>query len=263
MNWSIIFAFAKHKTIEIYHEKQNIMKHFIITGTSSGIGNALANEILKSENVRVIGISRKNTIQHPYYKHIYADFSENKFVENITFPEINNSDEIYLINNAGVISEIKRIGKISNESIINDFNVNALAPLLLINIFINKYQDLKIKKVILNISSGAGRHTVDAWTSYCSAKAAMDMYSLNISVEQEFIQNEKRFKIYSVAPGVVDTQMQNVIRNTRKNDFSELEKFIKLKSDKLLKQPADLAPKILEILFSDKIKEVITDVRNV
>lgn len=239
------------------------MKYYIITGTSSGIGKTLVESLLKKSDIKVLGVSRKNIFKEENYTHIFADFSNPESIENIILPNIDKKDEIVLINNAGVISEIKRIGNINNKSLINDFNVNAIAPLLLINKFISKYQNISCKKTILNISSGAGRHTIDAWTVYCASKSAMDMYSKNIDVEQRFYAEEKRFKIYSIAPGVVDTKMQDFIRNVDEKDFSEKEKFIKLKENKLLSEPVDIAEKLIKIIESDNIKEVILDARNI
>ncbi len=237
------------------------MKYYIITGTSSGIGKALTEAILQEQDSKVIGISRKNVFENENYTHIFADLSETNFINKIEFPEINNNDEIVLINNAGIISEIKRIGDIAKDSIVNGFNVNTIAPLLLINKFIRKYQTSTSKKIILNISSGAGRHTVDAWTVYCASKAAMDMFSENINVEQQFIEENKRFRIYSVAPGVVNTQMQDFIRTAYIEDFSETEKFKNLKERNLLSQPKDIAEKLLELLSNNNLKEVILDIR--
>jgi benzil reductase ((S)-benzoin forming) len=239
----------------------NKMKYYIITGISSGIGEALVKILLKQNNTKVIGISKKNIFSNEKYYHIFSDFSITEFIENIQFPEIEENDEVFLINNAGVISEIKRIGNVETKSIINDFNVNAIAPLLLINKFIKKYQNINSKKTILNISSGAGRHTIDAWTTYCASKSAMDMFSENIYVEQQFYPEEMRFSIYSVAPGVVDTPMQEKIRNSDENNFSEKEKFVLLKKNNQLSNPNDIAEKLIFCLDKGLFKKVKIDLR--
>ena len=51
------------------------MNLFYITGTSSGIGFALANLLLKDSNNIVIGLSRRNNIEHKNYHHITHDLS--------------------------------------------------------------------------------------------------------------------------------------------------------------------------------------------
>ena len=50
-----------------------------ITGSSSGIGKALA-ELLLENNHKVIGLSRTNTISHVNYKHVFIDLSEPEIV---------------------------------------------------------------------------------------------------------------------------------------------------------------------------------------
>ncbi len=239
------------------------MKHYFITGTSKGIGKSLAEELLKDENNKVIGISRKNTLNHKNYNHITTDLSNLDDTESIFFPNIENASDIVLINNSGVISKIKRVGKLKTTEIINDYNVNILSPSVLINNFIKKYQAYTNKRIILNISSGAGRHTIDAWSVYCAAKSALDMFSENINLEQSFYPKLNRINIFSVAPGVVDTSMQNQIRASSDNDFSELKKFVDLKKNNKLSSPEETAINLLKIIKNyDNFKNVLLDIRN-
>ncbi len=239
------------------------MKYYFITGTSRGIGKAIAENVLKKENVKVYGISRNCTISHRNYSHSDIDLSKPENTESYKFPEISDSSEIILINNAGVMSEIKRIGMQKNRNIINDYNVNIVSPSILINNFIEKYQNYKNKRTILNVSSGAGRHTVDAWSVYCASKAALDMYSQNIKLEQSFYPKENRIKIFSVAPGVIETAIQEQIRKTPVKYFSDVKKFVNLKNNDLLSSPESTAEKLLNIIAdNDRFYDVILDVRN-
>ena len=52
------------------------MDVFFITGTSSGIGEAIAELLLENNNNIVIGIARSRTIQHDRYQHHYIDLSQ-------------------------------------------------------------------------------------------------------------------------------------------------------------------------------------------
>ena len=61
------------------------MKHFFITGTSRGIGKALAETLLENDNNEVTGISRTRSIKHPNYKHITTDLSNLSDTESIFF----------------------------------------------------------------------------------------------------------------------------------------------------------------------------------
>ncbi len=236
------------------------MKHYFITGTSRGIGKALVENLSENKAVRITGISRNNTISHPNYEHIKLDLSKPEIVSSFVFPEISNAEEIVLINNAGVMSEIRRIGQQQAENIINDYNVNIVSPSILMNNFIKAYQNYTNKRVILNVSSGAGRHTVDAWSVYCASKSALDMFSENIYLEQSFFPKKNRIKIFSVAPGVIETKMQEQIRKTSEKDFSDVKKFVNLKNDGLLSSPKETAKLLLKVI-NGSFAEVILDVR--
>lgn len=239
------------------------MKQYFITGTSRGIGKAIAELILQDENNKVTGISRNDTINHKNYNHITSDLSDLSDTESIFFPDLHEAEEIVLINNSGVMSEILRMGKLKNESVINDYNVNLVSPSVLMNYFIKKYQNYTNKRTIMNISSGAGRHAVDAWSVYCASKSALDMISETISYEQTFMNKEHQINIYSVAPGVIDTVMQDQIREVSKDEFSNVSKFIDLKNNNELSNPKETAKLLLMILNNtEKYRDVICDVRN-
>lgn len=238
------------------------MKHYFITGTSRGIGKSIAETLLDDENIKVTGISRTSTIKHKNYSHITTDLADINDTESIFFPTIENADEIILINNSGVISEILRTGKLKNSSIINDYNVNIVSPSILMNNFIKKYQNYTNKRIILNVSSGAGKYAIDAWGVYCASKSALDLFSENIQLEQSFFPVENQIKVFSVAPGVIDTQMQDQIRKTSPENFSNVEKFITLKENNELASPKETADLLLSIINNrDNYSSVVLDVR--
>ena len=69
------------------------MNKVIITGTSTGIGNAIAKNLLK-QNVTVIGISRKHTIKHKNYFAIFFDLNDVKNIKKILDDIISNHKKI-------------------------------------------------------------------------------------------------------------------------------------------------------------------------
>ena len=240
------------------------MKYFFITGTSEGLGKAIAEKILKEKNHKVIGLSRKSTIINPNYSHFFIDLLKIETLENelnIIFKSLLSCDEIVLINNAGTVGEIKHIGNTTAENITNIIKVNSISPSIIINSFIKKYKKESYTKVIINISSGAGINPIDGWASYCSSKAMLDMMTKVVFEEQSEVSNG--FKILSISPGIIDTQMQKTIRNSNKSEFSNLEKFKAFKSNNELSDPKFVAIKILEIINNiNSINEVMFDVRN-
>ncbi len=236
------------------------MHYYFITGSSRGIGKSLAEELLKNSNAFVFGLSRTNTIQHPRFKFIALDLLDNTQLDNFQFPDIKEIDSVNLINNAGLIGEIAPVGDKGNTSIRNTFLVNTIAPAILSNQFIKQFSDLSVLKLILNISSGAGRHTVEAWADYCASKSALDMYSQVIFDEQK--QKVNPVRIVSIAPGVVDTSMQIEIRNSDRSKFSDYQYFVDLKNNNKLDTPDFVAEKIVRVLPKILQQELcVTDIR--
>jgi len=238
------------------------MSIYFITGTSKGIGYNIAVSLLKDSSNLVYGLSRTNTIENKNFTHIKIDLSDIEQVNNFSFEINENLEKIVLINNAGIIGDIKQTGKVSNKSIIDTYNINTIAPSILINKFIAQFKSEEVDKIILNISSGAGRHTISSWATYCASKSAIDMYSQVVYDEQKRIQRKKSVKVYSIAPGIVDTPMQDVIRTAKVDDFEFVNQFIDYKEKSQLTSPKDVADKLINFLNnSNKYKNVIYDLR--
>ncbi|MBK9190230.1 MAG: SDR family NAD(P)-dependent oxidoreductase [Crocinitomicaceae bacterium] len=110
---------------------------------SSGIGLALANELLKN-NFTVVGIGRKNSIRHPDFSFLELDLQNQKEVSEFRFPETPFS-EVLLINNAGIIGDILPAGELSADHFQRVMQFNTISPQILINQFIHTYLPEKIK----------------------------------------------------------------------------------------------------------------------
>ena len=110
--------------------------------------------------MHVCGIARTNTILHPQFNFIQADFTSIKALQAISLPDGLPYSKIVLINNAGILGEINHLGKLNSKIIVDTFTVNTIAPTMLMNSFLEYYSTSKAEKVIINVSSGAGRHEV-------------------------------------------------------------------------------------------------------
>ena len=219
------------------------MKAFIITGTSSGLGKAICELLLEDDNNRVLGISRTQKINHPNYTHISLDLNDIADIEALEFPHWNEAQQISLIHNAGWIGPIQKMGNQELGAIAASYIINLVAPAILSNHFIAKYSDSKAKKVILSISSGAAHTPIAGWNTYCSSKAGLDMLSKCIDEEHKDIIN------LSIAPGKVDTPMQNDIRFADENEFPRLKEFQIYHSKKGLSDPKEIAHKYKKVLY--------------
>ena len=225
------------------------MNYYIITGTSKGIGKALAETLLQQEQNFVYGVSRNCSITHPRYHHQPLNLSDIVALENNlhkVFPDLKNAAKIVLVNNAGVVGEVAYMGSQVTHNFAYVFDVNVMAPAILINTFLSAYHSETCPKIILNISSGAGKKPVDGWSAYCASKAALDMLSLTVQVEQQLLGSNVR--VFAFSPGVVDTAMQEHLREVDASQFSEAERFKNLKNTGKLLSPEVVAEKITKLL---------------
>lgn len=223
---------------------------YIITGTSQGIGRALATRFLEQGN-RVIGISRRNEIEHPDFSFIKCDFTEKQQLYELDLsgflPEDNQ--QIILINNAGVIGEIKRTNQLTLTHYTDVAMVNIVAAQFLCSYVLQTFGVEQVKTII-NISSGAATRPIPAWGAYCASKAAINLFSETLQEELKEMNSDT--KVYAIAPGVVDTNMQVAIRNSDHRDFSAKQNFVDLKENDELRSPEEVANLLDEFLQNDQ-----------
>lgn len=239
------------------------MHLIFITGSSSGIGKGLAEYLLQEDSTcRVVGFARRSTWKHERYDHIEADLADMKQLKAISFEIPTHCTRVSLVNNAGVIGDIKRIGAADDDAIMHLSQLNVGALMVLTNRFLKAVKNADIPCTVLNISSGAARYEIDSWAPYCASKAAVDHFSKTVQYEQTLTSGNAR--IFSVAPGIVDTEMQTVIRNSDPNDFSRHADFVALKHNNELASVEETAQKLHHILTNpNTLEDVLIDVRDI
>lgn len=236
------------------------MKYYIITGTSKGLGEAIAYGLINT-NTRLFCISRTNNEQltgaaikmnckvHYYPFDLHNVTEIDKLVQDI-FGKIDKAEieSLTLINNASIISPTKKAEGIFTHDIINNFNVNLIAPFILTTHFLRLSEQLKCNKLIINISSGAGKKPYFGWSAYCTSKAALEMFTKVIGLEQA--DREDQTTIISFNPGIIDTDMQAEIRETDERDFTSVRRFQDFKKSGKLLNPSFVSEKLIELMNS-------------
>ena len=226
----------------------------LITGTGKGIGKAIA-ELLLAKDYLVFGYSRSNRIQNPHFTFTKIDLSNLEAIQAIQFPTI-DSENLLLINNAATIGEILPLNLKKETDIINEYNLNIITPTILCSKFISTYTDKK--KMIINIGSGAANNAIASWNTYCASKSALDMLTKVILEEKH-----KNLTVFSIHPGVVDTDMQKEIRESDTNFFPSHQKFVDYYANKELFSTNFVALKLLQIIEKkDDFEEIILNLRD-
>ncbi|MCH8903404.1 MAG: SDR family NAD(P)-dependent oxidoreductase [Bacteroidetes bacterium] len=240
------------------------MNQYYITGTSSGIGKALAELALKSTDNHVTGISRRQGIEHENYKHDVIDLADLEKVQAYEFQDHSDADKIILVNNSGTLGQVRYAGGLDEKNLIEAFSLNLIAPAILMNKFIQRYRELNAVKLIINVGSGAANNPSDGWSVYCSSKAGLDIFSRVVELEQSIASLDQPFKVFSIAPGIVDTEMQEEIRTVDKSNFSRVQNFIDYKENGNLADPESIAKKFMRIIDQpEQFDEVVFSLRDI
>lgn len=240
------------------------MNVYIITGASKGIGFELAKQ-LNNAGEYVVGVARTDN-KLDGVKFYQADLSElenlESLIRDIVASVPQEVESITLINNAGMVDPIGLIGAVHAGEMVKAIAVNLTAPMIISNAFISKLKDFKGKKRIVNISSGAGRNPYEGWGTYCTTKAGLDHFSRVIALEQKKAENP--VEIISIAPGIIDTGMQETIRTSSEDAFPLLDRFIDYKEQGKLVSAKDTAKKLISIIENESFNEIgpIADIRN-
>lgn len=231
------------------------MNIVIITGGSKGIGRALVDHYV-SEKYKVFSLSRSHE-KFDDFTQVSVDLTDISAAEHIfenVLDQIKELDvtSLTLINNAGRLGDIKHLEDLKAEDISKSIQLNVTSAFLLSSLFVEFGKNYACPKKILNISSGAASSAYAGWSVYCASKAAIDMLTSTIAVEQK--NKENPVFSYGIRPGVVDTEMQTQIRSTSADDFENVEKFKELKQNDQLYKPEYVAEHIFDILNSDQMK---------
>lgn len=226
---------------------------FVITGGGSGIGRALS-WTLADRGCSVLIIGRReqslsDTASYsPLIKTLSADISNAKGREDVAeylqgYRQLNA-----LVNNAGSIEPIEPITQISLQQWQQSMATNVEAPMFLTQ---RLYPQLQQGRV-LNIGSGAAYFPVSGWTAYCVSKAALAMLTKSWQLESHEVA------VASVMPGIIDTAMQDRIRQAAAMEDEKRQFFCDLKETGQLLSAETVAAFLCWLLLDVNEKQFVS-----
>lgn len=166
-----------------------------------------------------------------------------------------------LINNAGVLTPPGPLSQIAADDLTTAMRVGLEAPLLLTAAFLRATTAWAVPRKVMLVSSGLGRRAMAGSAAYCAAKAGMDHLARAVALEEALRPDGAR--IVSLAPGVIDTDMQVQLRAADPADFPDHARFVGLKTGGLLDSPEQAATRLLAWLDRpDFGADPVADVRN-
>lgn len=243
----------------------------ILTGHSRGMGRAMAQQLLVQGH-RVLGISRGQAQglapgagaagELIEWQADLADGAEvarrlQSWLEGQADPAWRS---VTLINNAATIPAIVPLSRARPDDLAQAMRVNLETPMQLCAAFLSATAGWSAQRRILNISSGLGRRPMASQSAYCAAKAGLDHFTRCLALDEARLPHGAR--VCSLAPGVIDTEMQMQLRGAPDADFPDRQGFEGLHQQGMLTAPELAAERLLAFLARpDFGQQPVADVR--
>lgn len=194
-----------------------------VSGASRGIGAGLA-ECFASHGLRLVLCSRSAPVL-PESEGVLArrlDVRDEDGLERLVEEAEDRFGKIDLwVNNAGVLEPIDPIRDVSVEAFREHLDINLTGVFIGSRCYANHIRRAEGEGVLINLSSGAAWKAYAGWGAYCAGKAGVERLTEVIALEEA----DAGLRAYSVAPGVVDTAMQETIRATPEARFPDAPRF--------------------------------------
>jgi benzil reductase ((S)-benzoin forming) len=239
---------------------------YIVTGASRGMGAAIAEQLIAPGHT-LLCISR-GTNETQRAKAAQAGVPIEQWASDLAdAPQVADEleswlrqfdaqrfDEAALINNAGVITRVGPMDECSNAELSSALRVGLESAMLLSASFLRATRSWKAMKdgrvKVLNISSGLGRRAMAGSAPYCAAKAGMDHFSRAAALDEAHRASTQGggARIVSLAPGVIDTDMQVQLRGSDPSGFPDKGNFVGLHQSGQLSTPQEAAARVLGYL---------------
>lgn len=248
----------------------------IITGASRGLGLALAHALI-DQGHHLLCISRnassalqdrasqRGTKLEQWTRDLsQADEAARRLEAWLAGQDAGQLASATLVNNAASLPRIAPLSEADPADLSRVLRSGLEAPMLLSAAFLRATQAwpaaVGIERKVLNISSGLGRRAMASQAGYCAIKAGMDHFTRCVALEEALKPHGA--KVCSLAPGVIDTDMQVTLRAVEPEQFPDLAVFQGMKDKGQLSAPADTARALLAYLARpDFGKEPIADIR--
>lgn len=232
----------------------------VVTGTSSGLGLAVAGRLL-ALGWRVLGVARREApLSDPAYRHCRVDLGDPAAVEALCAGALAealaaDAPRLGLVNGAAALDPVGPVHRLPMAALVRALAVNAAAPLRLTGALVAGAGGRPLR--VVDVSSGAAGRAYPGWGAYCASKAALRMGGQVAAEERAAFagagQAGTDLAVVSYEPGVVDTAMQAAVRATPREDFPSVDRFIGLHAQGRLVDPRRPAEEICALLGRDDL----------
>ena len=222
----------------------------LITGASRGLGAGMA-ETLAAEGFR-LGLCARNRPSVPVGVSAdevltdSVDVTDAGALDRFAADVVTRFGRIDLwVNNAGLLAPIGPLADAEPGALKANIEVNVLGVMYGSATFARHLRTRAGGGVLVNMTSGAATRPYVGWAPYGGAKAAVDMITEVVGREERSVG----LRAYALAPGLVDTDMQALIRSTPAGDLPSVGRFRQAHDDGTFNTPAWVTRFILDRLL--------------
>jgi len=214
------------------------MANILITGVSSGLGEALVEAYLQNGDT-VYGIGKnlpKRFDSHPHFFFFPYDLKETYMIRSTIKEFVQNHSYDIAILNAGVLGDIQTLNKTEVSNIKEVMDINVWANKELIDTLAEDTQHIG---QIVAISSGAAVNGSKGWGAYSLSKSSLNML-LNV-----YAKELPRIHFTALAPGIINTPMvKHIIDYVDDKTFPSAKKL----KESHIQTPKEAANNLLKII---------------
>ncbi len=244
----------------------------IVTGASRGLGAALAEQLITPTSAMLTMSRHRNQTLDDKARAVGASLEQWSIdladaasaaarLEAWLQGQRGSFSSATLINNAALAGKAGPIDESSADALAAVLRVGLEAPVLLTGAFLRATRQWNVPRRVLNISSGAGKKPLAGTAAYCAVKAGLDHFSRVVAIDEA--QRSNGARIVSLAPGVIDTEMQTALRESDPRAFPDQPQFAAMKATGQLASPAAAAASVLAYLArADFGGNPVADVRD-
>jgi len=230
--------------MEMYDPKGRVA---VVTGASRGIGAAIAEHAGKA-GLRLGLCARSQPVlaDSPEVVAQRVDVTDEAAMTAFARAVEDRFGAIDLwINNAGVLAPIAPVRDVGTDDFRHHIDVNLTGVFIGTRIFIAHRRRHGGGGVLINVSSGAAWSAYGGWGAYCAGKAAVERLTEVVALEER----EVGLRAHAVAPGVVDTDMQEQIRACPPDRFPAVDRFLEMKEHEQFNSGEYVARELLALAF--------------
>ena len=205
--------------------EESVPRVAVVSGASRGLGRAIALHLLDAGwSVAAFALHRPELArgEGPALLTRAADVADAGAVESVLADAVSAFGPVGLwVNNAGLLDPIGRLADVDPVAVARLVEVNVTGVLFGSACFARHVRSRPGGGVLVNVSSGAATHPYVGWVPYCASKAAVDQVTAVVALEEA----GEGLVAVSLSPGLVDTDMQALIRTQDAADFPEVDRF--------------------------------------